>query len=115
MHHQAVTPSLVLWRGRQWAVTSAGIETLDAPLHIVFRKERLGRVADDLSCFAAVAEALDQPWLDVTEFHAAWRQAMAWHRDSFAEIPQVWCDAIARRTSGVLRSRELRRQRGNAA
>jgi hypothetical protein len=96
---------LVHWQGRQWAVTSYGIETITAPITVRIPKRRLGGVAHDMSGYTVVPEILAQQWLDVSDFWEAWEQARIWHNECFADIPLIWRNALARRTQEAIRKR----------
>ncbi len=96
---------LVHWQGRQWAVTSYGIETITAPNTVRIPKRRLGGVAHDMSSYTVVPEILAQQWLDVSDFWEAWEQARIWHNECFADIPLIWRNALARRTEEAIRKR----------
>jgi len=96
---------LVHWQGRQWAVTSFGIESTTAPATVRIPKWRLGSAAHDMNGYSVVPEILAHRWLDVSDFWEAWEQACIWHHDSFAGIPLVWRNALARRTEEAIHKR----------
>ncbi|MEW5964607.1 MAG: hypothetical protein AB1749_13710 [Pseudomonadota bacterium] len=102
MHQKRPGLSPVLWRGHQWVVTADGIETIAAPAYIVLPRHQLALVADDLSGYKCVLDLLDLPWLDASDLWEAWQQAMIWHSDCFASIPEVWRQFIAQRTKQQL-------------
>jgi len=112
--HQPRAEFLTIWQGRQWMVTSAGLQTCNAPEHIAISKHSLGDIDQRSGGFAAVAEAVSRGWLDATDFREAWRQVRAFHRDVFEQIPEVWLTAIQRRSENVLDD-VVRRRRIRAA
>lgn len=93
---------MVFWSGRQWAVTSNGIESHASHEPVVFRKEALSQVDDGFRHFAVVAKALKLPWLDVDDFRTAWAEAQIWHATAFENVPLVWRAALEAGTSDIL-------------
>lgn len=96
--HRPRAEFLTLWRGRQWMVTSAGLQTSNAPEHLVIAKRALGEIDQRTGGFAVVADAVGRNWLDASDFREAWLQVRAFHRDVFEQIPEVWLSAIQRRS-----------------
>lgn len=70
----------VHWRGRQWAVTGYGIETIDK-YHYTIPKARLGE-----DWLAHVCAKL---WCDVADFHKAFKQAQHYHKAHFERTKTV--------------------------
>lgn len=64
----------VWWRGRQWAVTSRGIEALDGTYIVDAARLTLG--IDNHSWPEQMA---DKTWVDVDEFATAWMVALVLH------------------------------------
>jgi hypothetical protein len=107
--HQRNRHSVVFWKGRQWAVTGAGLESQPPYDIVVFAKERLSQPDDDFRYFAIVANALRFSWLDVDEFQRAWSEAQRWHTTSFDDVPFVWRAALENGTRRLLHDSNTKR------
>ena len=105
MRQQTREGALVYWQGRQWAVTSYGIESLRTPNRVRISKRRLGHVAHDMSSYVIVTDVLARQWLDVSDFWEAWEQSCLWHNESFSEVPLMRRNGLARRTREAIHSR----------
>lgn len=105
MREQARKRPLVHWQGRQWAVTSLGIESIATQYPVRISKRRLGRVAHDMNGYQFVQEVLANRWLDVSDFWEAWEQACVWHNECFNDMPFTWRSLLVRRTREAFRQR----------
>src|SRR5215472_13115867 len=82
----------VYWRGRQWAVTAYGIETIGDPYHYYMPKERLGyrpKNSDgkDEGVFEAFRHIAEKTWVDLEDLREAFRQARVHHKRHFPKWP----------------------------
>jgi hypothetical protein len=68
-----------LWIGRQWAVTSYGVEARDGTYAI--EKERLW---EEMTTWPWEKHMVMKDWVDIEDF----RHAMAWARIYFARKPK---------------------------
>lgn len=64
----------VWWQGRQWAVTSDGIEARDGSYVI-----EAGRVIENLEPYSWVRHMAAKNWVDLEDFATAWLVAVALH------------------------------------
>jgi hypothetical protein len=69
---EALSP--IWWRGRQWAVTSMGIERLDGTYFIA--EQRLAEAIDEYGWPEHVGQ---KAWVDIDDFCTAWLVAIALH------------------------------------
>lgn len=105
MRQQTREVALVYWQGRQWAVTSYGIESIGTPNRVRISRRHLGHVAHDMSSYAIVPDVLAHQWLDVSDFWEAWEQSCLWHNECFSEVPLMRRHGLARRTREAIHSR----------
>lgn len=66
--------SPVMWRGRQWAVTSYGVECLNGTYYI--EKKRL---AENVEGYGWPTQMAGKGWVDLDDFCTAWLVALALH------------------------------------
>jgi len=77
-------PQEIIWRGRQWAVTTYGMETLGEPYHYHFEAERLGeRMLAEEDILDWPFHLAEKDWLDVDDFMTAFLVALAVHRGAY--------------------------------
>lgn len=67
-------PAEVLWQGKQWAVTDAGIEARDGTYFIA-----ASRLEEDLPDWSWLEQMRDKTWVDVPDFATAYLVAIALH------------------------------------
>ena len=68
--------SLVLWRGKQWSVTSNGIETSDASIpHVVIPSHDFDRMQDILDGHYSPMLPGNASWFDRRDFTTVMAQA----------------------------------------
>jgi hypothetical protein len=79
---EALAP--VFWRGKQWAVTEAGIEALDGKYFI--DKERMLEGIEDHSWPMHMTE---KTWIDADDFATAWMVAILLHGHGSAVEPEA--------------------------
>ena len=72
----------VWWRGRQWAVTTFGIEALDGTYVI-----KADRLADNMAEHPWPTHMAGKRWCDVDEFATAWMIALLLHGHAVAAEP----------------------------
>lgn len=77
---EKIHPSLgqVWWKGKQWAVTSDGIETLRTPMYVI-EKDRLLEQFKDRQPFPWPRHMNAKDWVDIDEFTTAWLVALVLH------------------------------------
>jgi hypothetical protein len=63
-----------LWVGRQWAVTTAGIEALDGSYPIA-----ASRLAEDIPHWSWIRQLGEKEWCDLADFTTAFMVAIALH------------------------------------
>lgn len=64
----------IWWQGRQWAVTSYGIEARNGKY--VIEKSRL---AEEIETWGWLQHMNDKDWVDIDDFATAWLVAMTLH------------------------------------
>lgn len=64
----------VWWQGRQWAVTSFGIEARDGTYHIA-----ANRLAEAIDVWGWPAQVSHKNWVDPDDFITAWLVAIVMH------------------------------------
>jgi hypothetical protein len=74
---QGDAPEEILWRGKQWAVTAAGIEALDGTYFI-----HKGRLLEDAEEWPWVRQMAEKNWCDLEEFATAYMVAVVLHGHS---------------------------------
>jgi hypothetical protein len=68
----------VWWQGRQWAVTSRGIECRDGAYYI--EAKRLCEAHNEVAPWSWIAALGDKPeWVDISDFATAFHVAVAMH------------------------------------
>lgn len=77
----------VLWQGRQWAVTTYGIEARDGTYYL-----QPSQLRSEPSGYTATAHMTEKSWVDIADFHIA--HAVALHlllgdRFRLPRVPQV--------------------------
>ena len=82
----------IWWRGRQWAVTSDGIEALDGCYYIA-----ANRLLEDCPIYGWPPHMADKNWVDVPDFITAWLVAIALHGKDARMIATVLDKATQRR------------------
>lgn len=73
--------SPVLWEGRQWAVTTYGLETISEPYHYYLTPLSLNdkRTTPRGEVFDNPLHMVEKEWLDVEDYLTAWLAALALH------------------------------------
>lgn len=73
--------SPVLWKGRQWAVTDYGLETISEPYHYHLTVDQLREsgVGDRAGRYDSLIHLMEKNWLDVDDFATAFLVALALH------------------------------------
>lgn len=79
-HREQPRQSLVLWKGKQWLVTSEGVETIGSQPRLVIRKEILCRLVHPAAGIKAVRQTFRSLVFDTDEFVVAWNEALRLHR-----------------------------------
>jgi hypothetical protein len=80
----------VLWSGRQWAVTDAGLEGVVYDHREVVPADDLGHILDDGSSepeLDNVFRISEKTWVDVIEFLTAYELAMRLHQGRYVDPP----------------------------
>jgi hypothetical protein len=81
----------VYWRGRQWAVTGYGLETIGEPYHYFIEAARLGsRGHGGPDHFSVLRHLLEKGWCDREDLAEAYRQAIRFHKQHFRDLPTHW-------------------------
>ncbi|MDB5433513.1 MAG: hypothetical protein JWP35_4629 [Caulobacter sp.] len=80
--------SEIIWRGRQWAVTDHGLETLGEPYHYHLEKGQLVQRWDDGS-LGLPQHLMEKTWLDVDDFLTAYLVALAVHAEDIGPVPKT--------------------------
>jgi hypothetical protein len=68
------------WQGRQWAVTSFGLECRDGTYYIDAH-----RLAEDIDTHGWPAHVSEKNWVDVEDFLTAWLVALSMHGKSLTQ------------------------------
>ena len=78
VHGRGTALHPIWWRGRQWAVTTYGVEALDGTYAIEAKRltEGLGAIAPRMWLCEQVAR---EEWADVDDLATAWLVAMTLH------------------------------------
>ena len=95
------------WRGAQWSLTSAGLETVNRPYRYDLEKERMGELTEDGRSFRFLLHIARKPWVDPDELCHAWKQAMYVYSEFFDEIPDGWERAYFIEVNAIRLSREI--------
>ena len=74
----AFRPATIIWKGRQWAVTEYGLETLGEPYLYSIEAGRLAETWDD-GTLGLPQHMMEKEWLDVDDFVIAWLLALQLH------------------------------------
>lgn len=67
-------PREILWRGKQWAVTTFGIEALDGDYSIA-----AGRLDENFSDWSWIMQLGAKSWVDIPDFTTAFMVAIVLH------------------------------------
>lgn len=78
----------VWWQGRQWAVTSDGIEARNGLYHIA-----ADRVLEDVDVHTWVDHMAAKTWVDLEDFATAWLVAVALHTGEHRAALKKACGA----------------------
>lgn len=78
----------IIWRGRQWAVTTSGLETLGKPVDYGVAAGQLtdGWEGADESLLAWPQEMAAKTWIDYRDFETAFLVALGVHQGSYPEV-----------------------------
>ena len=87
-HEVASRADEIIWRGRQWAVTTAGLETLGKPVDYGVAAGQLadGWEGADESLLAWPLELAAMTWIDYRDFETAFLVALGVHQGSYPEV-----------------------------
>lgn len=97
-------PRGIIWKGRQWAVTEYGLETLGEPYNYEIEKGRLGERADrglngeDVPSW--LVHMMEKDWLDVDDFFTAYLVAVGVYAGQYRG-PVTTQDIIAGLQAGL--------------
>ena len=75
LHGNPLSPAV--WRGKQWAVTTYGIEALDGTYAI-----EMGRLQEDLPDWSWIRHMGLKDWVDLADFTTAFIVALMLHEQS---------------------------------
>lgn len=78
----------IWWQGRQWAVTSDGVEARDGCYHIA-----ANRVLENIDVHAWVSHMAEKDWVDLEDFATAWLVAVALHNSHHRAALKKACGA----------------------
>lgn len=81
----------ILWRGKQWAVTTFGIEALSGTYYI-----EADRLAEDAGTYGWPMHMTEKSWVDVDDFCTAWLVAIALHGATVPGGARVVREALSR-------------------
>lgn len=78
----------IVWRGRQWAVTVDGLETLGKPVDFGIAAGQLtdGWEGADESLLAWPLEMASKTWIDYRDFETAFLVALGVHQGGYPEV-----------------------------
>jgi hypothetical protein len=71
----------IVWKGRQWAVTAYGLETVGEPYHYYLTVEQLAQLNDNggEQFYDPLFHLMEKNWLDVDDFVTAFLVALSVH------------------------------------
>lgn len=75
----------IIWRGRQWCVSTFGLETIKEPYHYDIAKARLGEMREPQGV-EFLEHMADKTWLDFDDFKEAFLKALDIHKGSYTPI-----------------------------